>query len=390
MAVLFSPAKEEFLILNVESGNVSALFLDFNEKREMTLEKITEHLDLRGFLKSQARSISQRSWEGNYFLNSRRRLVVLADAVFATTIPVPLDFKRERTQVNTPIAGEEIDDWLHRAMAKIFSRCRLEARRRLGTGDVDTVLVDQRISRITIDGRKVSDPIGRSGKKTSFVIELTFASRELAETLAPFFNAPGEFFFAEAQQAQLAALARLRTLPVSIITARDGGRTSLFVLEVAEKGCPVVYREPFQWDTAAVVRKIAADFGIDLVSAEDIYGMYVRGEVSESVQKHLSIITAPLSEQFLRAIDRANLHGSVYLDAPRSLPFPFPHRRGKAVIEDFPTVLLLEKFGFSPRNGECIPQRVALRYLAPFLELYFDNNRSELNLRLRRRLHWLA
>jgi hypothetical protein len=383
-------AKEKFLILNVEPGNVSALFLDFNERREMIFEKIVEHLDLGAFLKSQAKSISQRSWEGNYFLSSRRRLVVLADATLATTIPVPLDFKREAAQAGAPIAADEVDDWLHRAMAKIFSGCRLEAGRRLGTSDIDTVLVGQRISRITVDGHAVSDPVGRSGKKISFVIELIFANRELAETLAPFFNAPGEFFFAEAPQTRLAAVARVRELPVGLIMARDGGKSLLFILEEAEKGCPVVYREPFPWDAAATVRQIAVDLGIDPMSAEDVYAMYISHEVSESVKKHLDAIAEPSSRKLLQAIDKANLHGSVCLDAPRGLPFPLPHHRGKAVIEDFPTALLLEKFDFSLRGGGTVPQEIMLRYLAPFLELYFDNNRSELNERLRRRLHWLA
>jgi hypothetical protein len=387
---LRGPSKEKFLILNVEPGNASALFLDFNEGRELNFEKIVEHVDLGIFLKSQARGISQRSWEGNYFLTSRRRLVVLADAALATTIPVPLDFKRETSLADDPIAENEIDDWLHRAMAKIFTGCRLEAGRRLGTSDIDTVLVGQRISRAAVDGRLVSDPVGRSGKKISFVIELTFANRELSETLTPFFNAPGEFFFAEAQQARLAALARIRPLPVSMIMTRDGGRSSLFVLEEAEKGCPVVYQEPFPWDAAAVVRQIAVDLGIDPVSAEDIYAMYVRREVSESAKKHLDTIADPSAKKFLQAIDKANLRGPAYLDAPRGLPFSLPHRRGKAVIEDLPTGELLQKFGFSAPAAGPIPQHVALRYLAPFLELYFDNNRSELNLRLRRRLHWLG
>ena len=376
--------------MNVELGNVSALFLDFNERRELSFEKIIEHIDLRVFLKSQARNISQRSWEGNYFLNSRRRLVVLADAALATTIPVPLGFRREASQVDIPIMEDEIDDWLHRAMAKIFIKCRLEAGRRLGTGDVDTVLVSQRISRIAVDHRTISDPIGRTGKKVSFVIELTFVNRELSETLVPFFNAPGEFFFAEAQQARLAALARIHALPVNMITARDGGKSSLFIFEEAEKGCPVVYHEPFLWDAAAVVRQVAINLGIDPVSAEGIYTMYIRREVSESVKKYLDAIANSSTKRFLQAIDKANLRSSVYLDAPRDLPFSLPHRRGKAVIKDFPTAELLRKFGFSSRSDEYVPRRVALWYLAPFFELYFDNNRSELNERLRRRLHWLG
>ena len=277
------------MIVDVAPNGASALFLDFDERRELVFRKLVENINFKDFLASQAGSIFQKSWEGKYFFKSRRRLVVLADAAFATTIPIPLDFRRNAEIVEKPITLDEVEDWFAHAIAKVFTKCRLEAGRRLGTGDVDTVLVGQRIDQVAIDGRVVIDPVGHSGKKVSFVIELTFASRELSETLAPFFNSPGEFFFAEAPQVQLSALARILPLPVSIITARDG-QSSLFVFQEAEKGCVVVYREPFLWDGEAVIRSIVADLGIPPSVAEEIYSMYVRGEVSDAAKKHLDTL----------------------------------------------------------------------------------------------------
>jgi len=376
--------------MDVAPQGASALFLDFDERRELVFEKIVENLDFKKFLASQAGSIFQKSWEGEYFFNSRRRLVVLADASLATTIPVPLDFKREASAAADAITLGEVEDWFARATAKIFTQCRVEAGRRLGTSDIDTVLVSQRIARVAIDGRVVADPVGHAGKKVSFVIELTFSNRELSEALAPFFNAPGEFFFAEAPQAQLAALARVRKAPISIVSARDDGKSSLFVFQQAEQGCPVVYREPFPWNGGSAIRAIAADLGIVPSSAEEAYGMYVRGEVSDTVKKHFDDLSAPAIEHFLQALDKANLSGPAYLDAPRALPLKLPHRRRRAVIEDVPLAALLEKFGFSIARGELVPSRIALRFLAPFFELYFGNGAPELGELLRRKLHWLA
>lgn len=389
MAIFSPPSKEKFLIVDVAPNGASALFLDFDERRELVFRKLVENINFKDFLASQAGSIFQKSWEGKYFFKSRRRLVVLADAAFATTIPIPLDFRRNAEIVEKPITLDEVEDWFAHAIAKVFTKCRLEAGRRLGTGDVDTVLVGQRIDQVAIDGRVVIDPVGHSGKKVSFVIELTFASRELSETLAPFFNSPGEFFFAEAPQVQLSALARILPLPVSIITARDG-QSSLFVFQEAEKGCVVVYREPFLWDGEAVIRSIVADLGIPPSVAEEIYSMYVRGEVSDAAKKHLDTLVASSSERFLQALDKANIRGLVYLDAPRDLPFPLPRHRRHVVIENIPVNSLLEKFGFSTRSETFIAPRIALRYLAPFFELYFNNNQSELNELLRKKLHWLA
>jgi hypothetical protein len=382
--------KEKFLIVDVAPDGASALALDFNERRELVFKQVAEKVDFKKFLSSQAGSIFQKSWEGRSFFNSRRRLVVLADPRLATTIPVPLDFKRETVAADEPVMLGDVEDWLARATARIFTRCRLEAGRRLGTGDVDTVLVGQRIGHAAIDGRVVTDLVGHSGKKVSFVIELTFADRELSEALAPFFNAPGEFFFAEGPQARLAALARVRPLPVSIIAADSGGKSSLFVLQEADQGCCVTYRESFPWDASAMVRSISQDLGVSIPSAEEIYEKYLHHEVSDVAKKYLSALVLPTVERFLRTLDKAHLHGSVYLDLPRDLPLQIPHHGRRAIIEEVPIVALLAKFGFLPDDAKKISSRIALRYLAPFFEMYFDSHHSEINELLRRKLHWLA
>lgn len=389
MAGFSASSKEKFLILDVGANEASALFLNFDERRELILEKTVSHIDLKKFLAAQAGSIFQKSWEGNYFFRSRRRLVVLADANLATTLPVPLDFRRKEEAVHEPITLGEAEDWFARATAKIFTGCRLEAGRRLGTGDIDTVLVGQRISRTAVDGRVVQDPLGHVGGKISFVFELTFAKRELAETLAPFFNAPGEFFFAEAPQARLAALARVRPLPVNIIETGDDGRSSLFILQEAEPGYRVLYREPFPWDGTAMLRSIAHDLGVSPSAAEGIYGKYIRHEISDAAKKYLDALAAPSSERFFHALDKAHLRGTVYYDAPRGLPFGLPRRRRAALIEAVPVDALLRKFGFSTGAAQ-VSSCVGLRYLAPFLEIYFENSRFELNELLRKKLHWLG
>ena len=382
--------KEKFLIVDVAPDGASALSLDFNERRELVFKQVAEKVDFKKFLSSQAGSIFQKSWEGKSFFNSRRRLVILADPRLATTIPVPLDFKRDVVVMDEPVALGEVEDWLARATAKIFPRCRLEAGRRLGTGDIDTVLVGQRIGRTVVDGRIVADPVGHSGKKISFVIELTFASRELSEALAPFFNAPGEFFFAEGPQARLAALACVKPLPASIIAANDDGKSSLFILQEADRGCSVTYREPFPWDASAMIRSISRDLGVSDSSAEEIYEKYLRREVSDSAKKYLSALIAPVVERFLQALDKAHLHGSTYLDLPHDLPLQMPYHRHRVMIEEVPVATLLAKFGFLPDEAGKISPRMALRYLVPFFELYFDSYHSEINELLRRKLHWLA
>jgi hypothetical protein len=140
----------------------------------------------------------------------------------------------------------------------------------------------------------------------------------------------------------------------------------------------------------AVVQGIADDLGVAPAQAEEIYRIYLSGDLSDTARKHFDALMVPLTAQFARALDKANIRGFTYLDAPRDLPFKLPYHRRRAVIENVPIDALLKKFGFSGSyHGEITP-RLALRYLAPFFALYFDNNRSELNDLLQRKLHWLG
>ena len=386
----FSPTKEKFLILDIGLEKINSLALSFDEHRNLTIEKITEDIDLKKFLRSQARSIFQKSWEGKYFFNSRRRLIVSADSSFATTIPVPLDLKRETGDANAPITLGEMEDRLGRAMAKIFGRCRTEAARRLGIPEIDTVLVGEKTSQVEIDGRSISDPLGHRGNAMSLVLELTFTRRELFENLKQFFSSPEEFSFAEAPQASLAMLARVCGLPVNLIMGRENGKAGLFILEEAEETCSVLYREPFRWDAYAFPKKVAAEFGIDLVPAKDICALFREGTVSEDVAKKMNALARPLAEQFLHDLDKANLHGTIFVDTLSVLPFALPLEHKNIKIALVPTQDIFKKFDFTPTDPSAATPRVMLHYLAPFFEAYFKKNRSALNEKLRHRLHWLA
>lgn len=386
----FSPVKEKFLILDIGSEGVSSLSFSFDERRDLFVEKITENIDLKKFLHSQAKSIFQKSWEGKYFFDSRRRLIVSADSSLATTIPIPLSLKRKIDQSDGPITLDEMEDWLGRAMAKVFARCRNEASRRLGVPELDTVLVGERTDQTTIDGRCVPDLLGHRGSNISLVFELTFTHRELFESLRPFFSSPEEFFFAEAPQARLAMLSGVHGFPVSLVVGRGDGKTSLFIFEDAEGKCPVLYREPFHWECDLFSKKVAAEFGIDFASAEDICALFWAGGVSGTIAKKMNELARPIAEQFFHDLDKATLHGSVFVDTPHAMPFSLPLKRKTVALEPVPVEDILKKFNFTLHDPSFATPRVMLHYFAPFFESYFKKNNSKLNEKLRHRVHWLA
>ena len=78
------------------------------------------------------------------------------------------------------------------------------------------------------------------------------------------------------------------------------------------------------------------------------------------------------------------------MDAEHDLPFPLPHKHGAATFDRFPLAEILQQLGFMDREGDSGSDAVISRHLLPFIEAYFDKSNSEINQKLRRRLHWLA
>ena len=95
-------------------------------------------------------------------------------------------------------------------------------------------------------------------------------------------------------------------------------------------------------------------------------------------------------EQFLKEVGKGKVKGSVYVDAPHDLPFALPYKRAGATFDRFPLAEILQQLGFAEREGDGGTDAALSRHLLPFIEAYFDKSNSEINQKLRRRLHWLA
>lgn len=378
--------REKFAVLEVTPGRANALFLSVDEDRNLVFEKSLKDINLKKFLRSPLRRMSQKTWEGNYFFKSRRKIIVSADPSVATTMPIPLDLSRERGRWNDEIALEELENLIAQAMQKVFTQCRNESAKRLGVDDIHTILVGAKTGRFKIDGHSVMNPIGFVGKKISLLLELTFTRRETFEELKQFFSSPDEFFFVESPQAWLLSLSRARRLPLNVISG-----TSLFVFQKVSGDHPVLYREHIAWSFESIFRKIAEEFGVSGEMAQELYASYRRGELSESTARHFKKTIQPSLDTFFRELEKAKISGFVYLDTPYQMPFDLPYKHSGLTFEALPVGEILAELGLQadPETaGEgLIP---AFRYLAPFLEAYFTKSTSEINQKLRRRLHWLA
>jgi hypothetical protein len=386
---LFKP-REKFLILAIGPAGADGLFLSVDEDRNIIFEKQTGNLDLKKFFGSPVRSMTQKSWEGNYFFKGRRKVIAAVDSSLATTIPVPLDLHRDAAATESEVVLPELENMIAQAMGKIFNQCRSEAAERLHVHEIDTILVGAKARNFKVDGHLVVNPVGFSGKKISLLLELTFTGRALFEDLKQFFNAPEDFFFAESAQARLASLARARKLPLNLIVDEGSRGASLFVLEKTKDGHPVLYREKLAWSFDVLFTRIGAELGVSESAAREMYRAYLNKAMSESAARAFKKVIDPAVDQFLKEIGKGKLKGFVYIDADHSMPFVLPHKYGGVTFDAFPLAEMFSRLGFADQEGERDPDGIASRYLLPFIEAYFDKSNSEINQKLRRRLHWLA
>ena len=390
--LLFKP-HEKFLVLEIMPLGVNGLFLSVDEDRTLIFEKFVRNIDLKKFFRSPVRRATQKSWEGNYFFKGHRKVIAVADSTLATTIPIPVDLVREAADARLEISVPELENLIAQEMAKIYNQCRKEAAERLGIHELDTMLVGEKAKYFKVDGEEVVNPAGFAGKKISLLLELTFTTRAIFETLQQFFNAPEDFFFAESAQVRLTSLARERKLPINLVFS-DGNSTasSLFILERTKAGHLILYREPFVWNFDAIFGRIAAELGVSEAAAKEVYGRYIKEGFSDTASRAFKKMIDPAMEELLREVEKKKVKGFLYVDAPHALPFAMPYHHAGAVFDELPLGEVLRGLGFSGGDvqGNTLCTHTLSRHLLPFIEAYFDKSDLEINQKLRRRLHWLA
>lgn len=381
--------REKFLILEIAPSGTSGLFLSVDEEKNLIFEKITRNIDLKKFFHSPVRNVTQKSWEGKYLFKSHRKVIASVDSSLATTIPIPLDLPREQSSPKEEIVLPELENMIAQAMGKVFNQCRSEAAKRLKIHEIDTILVGAKARNFKIDNSLVINPVGFTGKKISLLLELTFTGRKLFEDLKEFFNSPEEFFFAESSQTRLSSLARARKLPLNLMVL-DGAGTSVFILEKAKDQYPVLYRENLSWNMEGLFRQIMEETSVSRDVAIEMYHAYVDGKMSENAERAFKRSIDPSIEKFLEEIEKGKLKGFIYVDSEHELPFKLPYKHTGATFDQFPLSEILQQVGFADMQGGDDEQSVLSRHLLPFVEAYFDKGNSDINQKLRRRLHWLT
>lgn len=373
---IFAP-REKFLVLEVTPQGTDAVFLGVDEDHRLILEKIIRQGELKKFLRSSPLPLPLP-------MMPHRKIIISTHPSLATAIPVPLDLARDRTRWDEELTIDELENLIAQAMAKIFNQCRGEAAKRLGIDDIHTILVSAKTDRFKVDGHAVMNPIGFTGRKISLLLELTFTTRQLFEDLKPFFNASEAFFFIESPEAWMRSIARVKRLPLNLIVADANGPSSLFVFQAPRDEYPVLYREKLNWSFRKIFEAIADALAVDEARAKELYRDFHGGKLSEPAARNFKKIIQAPTQELLNELKRLKISGFVHVDTGYPLPFNLPHKHAGATFEALPIDDIMAEFGLA------VDADIPFRNLAPFLQAYFAKTPSEINQKLRRRLHWLV
>ncbi|MEK7195563.1 MAG: hypothetical protein AAB655_02620 [Patescibacteria group bacterium] len=371
----FFQPREKFLILKIKPENNRFLFLGIDGDKKIHLEKFRENVPLSGLSPSFMSGLG------------KRRIILAADPSVATTIFLPLNMERAKESIHKPITDLELEDSISRVMGRTFSQNRAEAAKELGLDELDTILVSARVADIEVDRHAVLDALGAIGARIGGLLELTFTNRDVFENLQQFLNSKNQFFFTESARANIALFRRLSSPPVSFLSL--GLRRSEFFL-AGRRGEKPITRGILDWSFGSIVGSISGEFGTSDDASAGIYGKYLNNDLSPSLRRHLDRVLRGPMELFAKEIKKSGLRGMAYVHSPMPLPFGLPHKLGRLSLNELPLndVLGRSGFGLSPSflgldGGEIFMS------LAPFFEFYHDKGDSEINHRLRRRVHWL-
>ena len=116
--------EEKFLLLDIAPKGVSAVFLVADAERNLTPRKIWGKYSVNKLLRDPFSRLA------------KAQLIVSADPAFATTLSLPVGFKRDGTQ---PLELPELETLLSQTLSRLFVDCRKEAARRLGKNELDKI-----------------------------------------------------------------------------------------------------------------------------------------------------------------------------------------------------------------------------------------------------------
>ena len=366
--------KDKFLILEISPEKSRALLLGVDKDRNLSLERSWDEFPLKKLNAAQIGNLS------------KKKVIVSVAPTLIYTRAFPIELARDSSAA--PLSLVELENLLAQTIGKLFNGERKNASAHLGVDELNAILVNSRVSDFKVDGHAVLNPAGFAGKIIKAVLELSFTTRSVFYGLRNFFNAKEGFFFTGTHLAGLRFLAWMESLPANLLVVGDENSFYL-TLDKAAWGNSV-YSGEIEWQIKLLWKAIASSLGVSNATVARIYDSFVRRDASADFIRSFRRLIKPEIDNFLDRVKKSRLKGRVHLHSATPLPFSMPLTLGRLTFCDLPMARALEKGGFKADIAQWpFNSRDVFMRLAPFFEFYYDKSDSDINNKLRRRLHWL-
>ncbi len=371
----FWKPKNSFFILEILPGRVNGLLLGLDQEQRLVPRRFYDSTSLMRLGKRPA----LRHLAGN--------IVVAADSSVAHTALVPVHLTRENKA--HPLTATELENLLAQEVGKVFSVCRKEAGKQLKVDELDVILAASRVMNFRIDGHRVLNPLGFKASELEVVLELILTTRPVYDDIKNFTRHRQDFFFTELTRSELNVLQKTEEAPLSVLRLGETGSTYA-TIESAKLG-QTIARGKFPFRTGSFLDAIEQGWLVNRETAEVVYDMYLRRNISEHAEKAISKLLAPAEKAFFKAFKEAKLKGPVYVESEIPLPWPLPlSKYGRKLVAP-PLGKLLDHFGFrTDLRFWPVREETVFRLLAPYWDHYFDRSDTTVNRWLRRHLNWLG
>lgn len=370
---LIRPRSEErYLVIQLTPAGAQATLLRLDAERVLRFERFW----------------SSFTWEG--FAHGRTPQRLLPNVILvghpllsgSASVPVRID----RPQGSASMSQTDFESHLRQTHVKLWNDLRPSAAETLGVAPVDAVLVDLRVTDLKVDGRDVVSPLDVAGERIDLTFTVAFTTRAVFEAWQPLFSMPKGFFFTDSARAALRSLEVLPDMPISLIVADTWG--THYIKPRSAKEYSWLEKTVLPWNVVALPGLLEKAWGLGPEAAAEAHAAYCAGAVSPHAAAAIRAIYASHIAAFEKAVTDAKIKGSAALLASVALPPELAEKRPGLNLVPFPTDTLLEHFHFSLPPDALFPyDRSSI--VAPLIQFYYHNTYAEVNLWLKRRVHWL-
>ncbi|MCX6702781.1 MAG: hypothetical protein NTW60_02850 [Candidatus Wolfebacteria bacterium] len=286
-------AGENFLILNFLDDYFEAALLrtDFSKKNLVLISLEKENYESRDkFKKIFRRAFPMRSYKVILALDSKR----------AFTGHWNVSLVRDNREGK--VTQADLENFVSRAIWKVFDNGRKMSGSQLGLNDADSLLVDTRIYDFKIDGRRVIDPLKHDGGKFDVSLSQTFTSRLFMEQMRSMLPKRAKLaFIVESGVAASRLLSHMDNKKNFIFAKVMKDETDIFISKKERKNPEedrsfVSFLDYFEWGANDFYRDLGKEIAAEPEIAEAIAETFFTKELSLALERRLENI---LSEKMM-------------------------------------------------------------------------------------------